>query len=306
MSDFFDELDRLYDEGDFNAVEAFILDAVDISPDSSPEQAGFLNELAGFYRGVSRLDESEATFNKSLGIFENLGMEATEQYATVLLNLAGLFRIKGEADKSIELFSDAKSKLETAGGRGGYAYISVLNNLALALQETGSYDKALECAQEALELLRAINVNDHAHEFDHEIAASLNNIASIKLKTGEILAADILVSEALSIYESMPDPDVHHSAALTTKAVISYQSGDVQGALDGFKRGLELTRRFFGENIEYAICRRNIADVYERLGNISQAIEELSDAERVAYDILGEAHAMVKDIRAKLKQLKTL
>jgi len=302
MSNFFDELDRFYDAGDLDAVEAFILDAIVDSPDNSPEQAGFLNELAGFYRGVSRYEESERAFLESLEIFEESGMEATAQYATVLLNLAGLYRVSGEADKSIELFYSAMKKLEAAGGKDSYAYISVLNNLALAWQEKGELDRALEYAQAALDLLRAAE-SDTA-EYDHEIAASLNNIASIRLKLGEIEAADALVSESLSIYDAMPEPDVHHAAALTTKAVVRFRSGDISGALEGFKQGLELTRRFFGENIEFAVCRRNIADVYERLGKIPEAIEELNDADRVASGILGDAHPMVVNLREKLALLR--
>ena len=307
MKTFIDELDKLYSEGNLKAVEVFLTSAVDGSEEDSLEQASFLNELAGFYRGVSHFTESENAFVRSLDIFEKNDMVATPQYATVLLNMAGLFRIKGEADKSLDLFISAMIKLENAGAKESYAYISVLNNLALAWQEKGDLDKALECATVALELLRTRSENEHIdrneHEYDHEIAASLNNLAAIRLRRGEVNAADSLASEALSIYEAVPEPDVHYAAALTTKAVISFRSGDAYAALDGFKRSLMLTRSFFGENIEFAVCKRNIADVYELLGDTSSAVAELTDACRIATALLGEDHLTVVSMREKLSHL---
>ena len=298
MDDFLFELDKLYSAGDLSAVEAFLLEAADASPDGSTERAALLNELAGFYRGVSRYDESEDAFNKSLELFEKNDMGATPEYATVLLNLAGLYRMKGDAEKAIGLFLNSKSKLEGAGAQDSYSYISVMNNLALAYQEKGDYEQALDYASKALELLR------HGDSFEHEIAASLNNLAAIQLRLGEVEIARGLISESLAIYDGMDEPDVHHAAALTTNAVISHRNGDLSGALDGFRRALDLTKRFFGENVEYAICKRNIADVCELIGDIPAAILELSDSIRVMEVILEERHPSLIDARNMLERLR--
>jgi tetratricopeptide (TPR) repeat protein len=295
MEDFYGRLDELYSAGDRLAIEAFILDAVADTREGSPERAGLYNELAGFYRGISRFDESEDTFSRALGIFEASG---TPEYATVLLNLAGLYRIAGDADKAIQLFHTAKERLEFSGGRGSYAYISVLNNLALAYQGKNEYIPALEYAGKALELMRAGSGGGH------EIAASLNNLAAIRLGMGENGAAEALVSEALGIYGGMAETDVHHAAALTTSAVILCRKGDYSGALDGFRQSLELTSRFFGENVEFAICKRNIADVYELLGDIHSAATEMHDAARILERIHGADHPVVLDAQTKLKRLR--
>jgi len=298
METFYDRLDELYAAGDLAAIEVFILEAVADSPEDSPGRAGLLNELAGFYKGVSRYAESEDAFSGALSMFEAAGMGATAEYATVLLNLAGLYRIMGNADKAVELFIGAKGKLEDAGGRDSYAYVSVLNNLALAYQDRREFSEAMEYAENALALLR------DGFGGEHEIAASLNNLSAIRLSLDELEAADVLISEALSIYDSMAEPDVHHAAALTTKAVVQCRSGDHRGALDGFRKALELTRRFFGENIEYAICRRNIADVFEIIGDLPSAAAELADAVRILTGILGGQHQSVINARGKLEQLE--
>ena len=263
MQQFYDELDALYSTGDREAIEKYILGAIAETDENSPERAALYNELAGHYRGVSSFARSADAFAKSMEIFEANGMGATPEYATVLLNLAGLHRIQGEAEKAIALFHDAKQKLENAGAQTGYAYVSILNNLALAHQEKGDYPLALELATTALERLRAENESGN----EHEIAASLNNLAAINISLKNYAEADTRITEALAVYEAMPEPDVHLAAALTTKAVILCRSGQYRDALEGFAKSLELTRRFFGENIEYAICKRNMADVYELLGD---------------------------------------
>ena len=298
MSEFYDKLDRLYASGDLSAVEDFLIDAAAETDENSPERAGLLNELAGFYRGVSRYVESENTFMQSLRIFESVGMGATPEYATVLMNLAGLYRMKGDADKAVNLFHNAMTSLENAGVQDSYVYVSVLNNLALAYQTRGDLTEALDYASRALELMRAHIGNEH------EVATSLNNLASIHLGLGELEDAGKLISEALEMFDAMPEPDVHHAAALTTKAVLMCREGNHRESLDSFRRALELTRKFFGENIEFAICRRNISEVYELLGETPTAIAELTDALRIMKRILGPNHETVIKTQKKLEQLQ--
>ena len=298
MNEFYDKLDALYGGGDLAAVEAFILEAVGDAEDGGAARAGLLNELAGFYRGVSRYAESIDAFTRSLEIFDAVGMGATPEYATVLLNLAGLYRMKGEADKAEGLFLSAMKKLEDAGARDSYAYVSVLNNLSLAYQEKGELALALEYAGNALELMRS------GIGGDHEIAASLNNLAAIRLRMGDVDAANGLITEALGIYDAMPETDVHHAAALATKAALLCRYGEYHEALEGFRRALELTRRFFGENIEYAICKRNIADVFELLGDKAAAISELTDAARIFERIHGADSGAARDARGRLERLR--
>jgi len=297
MKEFYRNLDELYSAGDLDAVEAFIHYAITGYPDGSPECAGVYNELASFYRGISRFDDSEEAFSKSLSLFETLGMSASPEYATVLLNFAGLYRMMGKTDKAIGMFHETIRKIEEAGEVNSYSYISILNNMALAYQEKGEYTEALEYMEKALKLLREKGGGAH------EIAASLNNLAAIKIRMREFETADALITEAIALYDSLPETDVHHAAALATKAAIQCYAGDYSGALEGFQRSLGLTERFFGENIEYAICKRNMSDVYEILGNIPAAVEELADCVRVLESILGPEHQRVREAHSRLDRL---
>ena len=298
MNDFYEKLDEAYGSGDLAAAEALLLSAIEETREGSIERAGLFNELAGFYKGVSRYAESESAFTQALDLFDSAGMSATLEYATVLLNLAGLYRIKGETDRSAELFLRAMNKLEDAGEQDSYAYVSILNNLALTYQEKGEYALAFDYASTALARLRANEGNEH------EIAVSLNNLAAIKLGQNDQVSADVYVSEALEMYDAMTETNVHHAAALTTKAVLQCRAGNYNSALEGFRRALELTKLFFGENIEFAICKRNISDVCGLLGDHDAAVSEQAEAVSIMERILGREHPSVRSALARLEQLK--
>ena len=299
MDGFYDELETLLDGGNNDAVEAFILRAVSSSPEGSRERAALYNELAGFYRGINRQIDAENAFLESLELFEALDMVSSPEYVTVATNLSGLYRMKSEVDKAILLFRNAMKKVDNADEQSSYSYISILNNLALAHQEKGEFGEALEYAENALALLR------DGHGTAHEIAASLNNLAAIRIKLNEYDEADRLINESLSLYGTMQETDIHIAAALTTKAVVQCRTGDYSGALEGFRRSLGFIGNFFGENAEFAICKRNIANVCELLGDLPAAIAELTDSARIMERILGMDNQTVEELHEKIRQLES-
>jgi tetratricopeptide (TPR) repeat protein len=215
---FFERLDELFKQDDPGAVESFMLKSLSELAHSrqngSPECASIMNELASFYRGVSRYNESAEYFRRALDTLEQNGMNHSPQYAIILMNLAGMRRLLGQPAAAMEIFLKAKSMLEDAGHEHSYEYSSVLNNLSLAHQDAGEFEKACELASAALDYMR------RSAGMEHEIATSLNNLANIRLRQEKIDAAETLVSEALEIYESMTEKNSHHAAALSTWASI--------------------------------------------------------------------------------------
>ena len=175
LSKFFERLNELFKQGDLSAVESFMvrsLSELEHSPQkSSPEGASIMNELASFYRGVSRYSESAEYFRRALDTLERNGMNHSPQYAIIFINLAGMRRLLGQRDEATELFLKAKSMLEDAGREDSYEYASVLNNLSLVHQDAGEFEKAYEMASAALEYMR------RGAGMEHEIATSLNNLA---------------------------------------------------------------------------------------------------------------------------------
>jgi tetratricopeptide (TPR) repeat protein len=291
----------LYRSGDPSRIEEYLrqylYEMESTGRKLSGEYASVLNELASFYRGVSRYEESAAAFKQALELLRYIGLDKTPQDATILLNFAGLFRLKGQPHEAVEMFLDARNLLITSGMQNDYAYRSVLNNLALAYQDIGRYEDAYAAAYESYEGMCKTEASEH------EIATALNNLAVIRLKMGNDAEAQILIDEALVYYDKMPEENVHHAAALSTKGSLLFRSGQHREALASFQKSLELTERFFGKNIEYAIAARNIAKTYEALDDLLPARNYILSAKTVFEQILGSDHPRTKECCSAAEQL---
>ena len=215
----------------------------------------------------------------------------------MLLNLAGLYRLTGRTGDAVSLFLEAKQLFAEAQLTREYAYASVLNNLALAYQDNGDFVAALASAREAYALILALDCGDH------EIATSLSNLAAISLRAGNASDAEAYIDEALTVYDRMPEENVHHAAALNTKAALLSRAGRHREALDFYLRASDLTERFFGRNIDFAAVQRHIAVAYAALGDTSAAARHLTTALAVYQSILGQGHTRTRDCEAMLAAL---
>ena len=99
MADIFDELDSLLRAGDPMATEMrfkeLLAESEEAGSASNLKQITILSELAGWYRGISRFDDSETCFNRFLELLRDNCLDNTVQYARTLLNIAGLYRMTG-------------------------------------------------------------------------------------------------------------------------------------------------------------------------------------------------------------------
>jgi tetratricopeptide (TPR) repeat protein len=95
----------------------------------------------------------------------------------------------------------------------------------------------------------------------------------------------------------MPEENVHHAAALTTLGAIRFRKGNYHDSLAAFSQALELTERFFGKNVEYAVTRHNLATVYRALGDLDAAIIQQRAAVEIVEDIFGSDHERARVYR---------
>ncbi len=246
---FFQQLDKLYQEGNLNEIEMYLADA--LRRCEPQDRVTVLNEIGAFYRGISRYDQSEAAFLQALTVLEAAGQTGSKAYATVLLNLAGVYRLADHCDKAVELYDQVLEMLDP----DTYEYASALNNYSLARQAMGQLDEAQDLAARALEWVEAHGAPAH------EVATSLNNLAAICVRRNDTEQAAALLDRALAMYDAMPEPNIHHAAALYTRGVVHLGQGDLDRAESCFHRALELTDHFFGHNAEYQV----IEDALEKV-----------------------------------------
>ena len=139
--DFFEELDALYGKGDRNALEEYLengLAKARRDGDGDMEVA-ILNEMGGFYRGVSEYSLAEDYFDEAMQLMRRRGQAGTYGYAVALMNRAGNARMSGDPYHAAALFLEAREILARDRDKSDYAYVSLLNNLALTYQDLGRY-----------------------------------------------------------------------------------------------------------------------------------------------------------------------
>lgn len=255
------ELDAYFQRNEIDKVEPFLLAQLGQARagNDSASALTFLNELMGFYRGMSRFEEALAVAHEALGLMEALGYKGSVPYATTLLNVATAYRAAGQIVKAIELFEEVAAIYDAHLIRDGYLVASLYNNLSLAWQEANDHEKAIHYLEKALPLVQALP--DSAVE----VAVTYTNLALSKLKCARLAEAKADLLQAVALFESQPSMNAHYGAALAGLGEVAYREGMHHEAIALYERALAGIEAHYGKNLYYAVTLESLAVVYEEV-----------------------------------------
>ena len=292
-ADFFERLDALFNSGESEKIEGYLKDALAGLDENGPEAATVLNELAAYYRGVTRYAEARECWKRAMDVLDGLGWAKSPQYATMMINRAGLLRLTGEYPEAVREYNEAARLLEALGQGGSYAYVSLLNNLALTYESMGDPGQAIPLAESALAIVR------RRPDSEVEVATALNNLAAMHLRAGDTAKAESLIREAIDKFNALPETNSHLYAAHATLGAVLYNTKRYAEALAEFEAALAGTETLYGRNIDYASALRSRGFTLEALGRADEAKECLSEAADLAGSLLGKDHAVARAWRAE-------
>ena len=110
---------------------------------------------------------------------------------------------------------------------------------------------------------------------------------------------------ALQEFEKCAEEEnVHYAAGLNSLAALLYAEGDFTKALALYRKSAAYTKRFFGENVEYAITFQNMSWIYKRLGRESEARAALVKAGKIYEALLGPDHERTRAVTDDLKRMQ--
>ena len=298
-ADFYKRLDEMYTTYDNDEIEKFLLTSLDnienaaivdghccscIGCGGVDEQAQkeeemlwainrshgiivVLNELACFYRGVSRWKECLETFERVKAAMEEAHLTQTDNYAVVILNMAGALRLLGDREKALAYFEKAESILVKNETADPYTMGSLYNNMGLVYQDEKQFSVAAEYFGKALAYTAKIA------DSDAEVATGLGNVALAYFSAGDYDNAREAIDRSLAIFETLDDGlNAHYAGTLNTKAFICYHQGQLEQAAKYFEMAVEKTEKVFGQNIDYVKACRNCGTVYNKLGDSIKAM----------------------------------
>ena len=147
-------LDGLFAAKQLNDVEPFLLAQLAQAQQEGDKaaQLTLLNELVGYYRSISRSEDSLKMAALAMGLVAEMGLAGTPACATTLVNAATAYRAAGDLSHAAMLYEDALQILEK-NGEQGYAFASLLNNMSQVYQAQGRHAEAVPFYERALVLL---------------------------------------------------------------------------------------------------------------------------------------------------------
>jgi tetratricopeptide (TPR) repeat protein len=301
---FIKEINQGYKTLTMEAMEPYLTALLSrASGESGGDGVGFaalLNELGGYYRGVSQYEKAEVAFLRAEEIIRRAAGTNNADYATTINNLAGVYRLTGNLSQSEQLFLQAIEIYTSCGYGESYVYASTLNNLGLLYLDRKEYGKAAVRFEEACQ--KAKRENSHPVVS----ATGLSNLAGAYLGLGRRADAERMLLDSVQLYHvNHLEHNVHYGSAVNGLGLFYFSGGDYDRAEWYFLEALKLRERDYGrKNHEFAKASDNLSALYEKTGKPDWAETYTLQAMAAYSEIFGEDSEPYRTGVATLERLR--
>ena len=247
------ELDAIYEKNQGKDAEALMLGYLDEARAEGEKsiELQLLNELIGFYREASRVEDSYRVSREAVELSLDMGLSGTIPHATTLLNVGGAYRAAGNEAEALEFYNAAGEIYKNELSEDDLLIASLENNIALVYQELGDFVQAKEHLKKAVSVVRS------AGRY-FETPVSLSNLAATCLELDDLETAGEYAKEAVSIFEDKNVVDAHYCAALSSLATYRYRKGEYEAAAGIFEKAMGIMEQVLGRNEQYNRLKSNM------------------------------------------------
>jgi len=253
-------------------------------------EATTLNNLGLVYDDLGDKPRALEYYNQALPLYRQVGDKGGE--ATTLTNIGKVYSALGDKPQALEYYNQALPLMRQVGDKGGEA--TTLNNIGKVYDDLGDKPQALEYYNQALPLRR--QVGDKGGE-----ATTLNNIGAVYDALGDKPQALEYFNQALPLYRQVGDK-AGEATTLAWLGHISAGEENFTAALDYYAQSLDLLRQIGDRWTERQFCR-NVAFIYQAMGDLAQAEEQLQIvvalAEAIGHPDLESDRAALATIQAR-------
>ena len=280
---FFQGFSKVFASGEQEAISGYLRRSLAEAEAENDSRAAvtILNEMTGWFRGISDYAESLNACEQALSLMRTLGYENSAAYGTTLLNAGTAYRAAGDNVRAMELFFQA---LTLFGGHlpaDDHRLAGLFNNIGAIYEETGRYDEALDVLQRAMAIL------EKHQDMEGDAAVVQSNLALILLRVQRDAEALAALEKALTLFRRQGEGTAgqrlspHYAAALAGMGEVHMRGKDYAEAAHAYEAALEHIRAAFGENRDYAVTCRNCALACEAAGKPEKAARLKQKAEGV-------------------------
>lgn len=207
-------------------------------------------------------------------------------------------------DEDIELQSSNSTSSKSS--RDSFADMDLaltLHQIAQLCKCQGQFTKALDAYEVALRGMKYALGKHHPN-----VTAVLGNIGNLEKEMGDLDAAYKTYQEVLGIESyrlGLSHPDV--AITLHNIATIDAARGNYDQALTLYRKVLGLQKKLYGEDhVSVSVTAACMGDVYERIGELKNAMESFEEAVRIKSATLGRHSLEASRLFHKLGKLAFL
>lgn len=255
-------------KGEYEKAEPILLETIKMCDEYSLSAATVLNNLGLVQKALGKFSESEASYKKSISIYQYLKKTNHPDYASPVNNLGELYRTMGRMQEAVNAFEEVLEVRRKMGGTEHPNYANALNNLALVEYAMGNLADAEEHFLAAKEIYR--KVVGEKHRF---YANSLNSLASIYKEQGDFKKAETTYLECIKIYkENYGETNDTYGTYLGQLGLIYHKMKRYDESIEVTKKALDIIRNKLGENHYNCIeAEYNLAEICRDAGKYKEA-----------------------------------
>ena len=298
LNSFFNELDLLCKS---NSGIDTILKFLDKSAIEFKEEpllySSVMNEMGGYYRDLSRYDEALDSYKNAVLALEKINMLNSVEYATILVNIGNTLRLKREFENSKKVLDNAQNILKNNVDISDYRYLALLNTYSLLYSDMKNYEKAVFYMEQTIYGIEKMgNISS--------LAVTYANLSALYDQLNYVDKFDKAFEKAYKIYTNELNSDIPSFAGLLNTAGIHYyRISDYEKSIMYLKQSLDISNKYFGKNLNYAITCENLSNVYIANNDILNAKQVLTEALEVYKSIRGVESEEVNRLNKELLEL---
>lgn len=265
------ELDRLYEENKRDELEMYMKENIEKAhaEENLLVELALLNEIIGYYRNISRIQESLDYCQRLIDLLKEHNLGGTIPYATSMLNVATAYRNADRHEEALELYVDVAGVYALSLDPKDIRIGALSNNICVTCLEMGKLEEAEEFAEKALYVLA------DQPGAESEAAVAYSNMAAVNVEKGEEYQEEAVeyLQKALKIFREHEDLASNYGATLCHLGQLYLRMEEYEKAVDAYEEALVKVEAEYGQNIPYMITCRNCALAQEKAGNVQRADE---------------------------------
>ncbi len=264
------QIEEHFDRGEGHLAEALMKENIAKAVEEQDDNAllVLLNELIGYCRETSRVEESYQLADQAVKLADRMGLAGSVPYATTLLNVANAYRAGGRLQDSLHYYQETMAVYAQNLAPEDMLVASLWNNMSLLYQEMQDYMQAKEC------LLKALAIVEKHPEKYFELAVTYTNLASTCLALEQDEEAREHFVRAIELFEAHQVLDAHYSAALSSLGTYHYRRGEYTRAAGYIRKAMECMKAFLGENEFYHRLRENLQECERKMVQNREGLPE--------------------------------